>query len=168
MILHHHCCHNESGFSLIEVMIAMLVLAVGAAGMGLMLLTSVQGTVQAQERSQATFQASELAQLIHANPAVLGHLTHSYEAVTECSVENPCPDGQWARDHLQQWQQELQHSISLALGTVCHDSSPLDGDLSDLACDGLGDAVVKVVWHEPAKNRQPPVDRQLVLPLPQP
>lgn len=168
MVLRQHNGHTQDGFSLIEVMIAMMVLAVGAAGLGLLLLTSVQGTVHAQERSHATFQASELAQLIHANPAVLGHFTHGNAPLADCNDEFPCPDGQWAMDHLQQWQQELQHNVSLALGTVCNDSSPLDGDLSDLACDGLGDAIVKVIWLEPAKNRQQPLNRQLVLPLPQP
>jgi type IV pilus assembly protein PilV len=168
MVLQHHFFRQQNGFSLIEVMIALLVLAVGAAGTGLLLLTSVQGTVQAQERSQAALQASELAQLIHANPAVLGHLIHGNENSPECGDEQPCPGKEWARDHLQDWQQELQQSISQARGIVCNDSSPRDGDLSDLACDGMGDAVIKIVWQEAAKNQQQPLDRQLVLPLPQP
>ncbi len=156
-----------AGFSLIEVMIATLVLAIGAAGLSLLLLTSVKGTAQAQERSEATRQAAELAQLIHANPAVWGHLVHTREGPGACSPEGACPQQAWAELHLQQWQRELQGSISAARGIICEDSSPLDGNLADLGCDGQGGAVVKVVWQEAAGSGPAAELQRLALPLPQ-
>ncbi len=156
---------NQNGFSLLEVLIAMLVLAIGAGGLALLLLTSVQGTAQAQEHSFATLQASELAQLIHANPATLGHFMYPDNTAAHCDEEQPCQDAAWARSHLQQWQSALQHSLSQVQGLVCKDSSPMDGDVADAACDGEGEALVKIVWQPPASSRQTAETRRIVLPL---
>jgi type IV pilus modification protein PilV len=156
---------------LIEVMIAMLVLAVGGGGLALLLLASVQGTAQAQERSMATLHASELAQLIHANPASLGHFMYAADDTAICSDSQPCEASDWASNHLDQWQQALEQSASRAQGVVCRDSSPKDGEPDELACDGSGEALVKVVWQQQTDSRQSG-DRQsmetrrLVLPLP--
>lgn len=159
---------SQSGFSLIEVMIAMLVLAIGAGGLALLLVTSVQGTVQAQERSMAALQAAELAQLIHANPTALGHFLLAPVDAQGCQPGASCSSGEWAASHLQQWQQNLQAAMEQAHGVVCLDSSPLDGDSTDLSCDGNGPAVVKIVWQEGSAGRHAQQTRRLVLPLPQP
>ncbi len=159
---------SQSGFSLIEVMIAMLVLAVGAGGIALLLLASVQGTVQAQERSMATLQAAELAQLIHANPAVLGHFILPAGFTRNCNQGSSCSSDEWAASHLQQWQQDLEAGIAQAHGVVCKDSSPMDGDYSDLACDGIGEPLVKIVWQEQSSSQHSQQTQRLVLPLPQP
>jgi hypothetical protein len=131
----------------------------------------VQGTVQAQERSEAAQQAAELAQLIHANPAVWGHLVQTCQGLEAFNPGENCAQHVWAAKHLQQWQRELQDSISAARGIICQDSSPLDGDLANLACDGHGDAVVKIVWQEtpgssPLAEKAAALQR-LALPLPQ-
>lgn len=159
---------SQNGFSLIEVMIAMLVLAIGAGGLALLLVASVQGTVQAQERSMATLQAAELAQLIYANPAALGHFILPPGNVQDCQQGAGCSSEEWAASHLQQWQQNLQAAMEQAHGVVCLDSSPLDGDSTDLSCDGNGATVVKIVWQEQSPDRQGQQTRRLVLPLPQP
>jgi len=158
---------QHSGFSLLEVMIAMLVLAIGASGLALLLLASVQGTLQAQERSMAVLQASELAQLIHANPAVLGHFMFPVGNVEDCSPGSSCSSDEWAASHLQQWQQDLHRSLAEVQGVVCQDSSPLDGDSSDLACDGSGVPLVKIAWEEQSRDQQGQQTQRLVMPLPQ-
>jgi len=159
---------TQNGFSLIEVMIAMLILAVGAGALALLLLASVQGTVQAQERSMATLQASELAQLIHANPAALGHFILPVGNTQSCQQEMTCSSEEWAASHLQQWQRNLEEAMTQAHGIVCLDTSPLDGDPTDLSCDGSGAAMVKITWQEQSRSNQDKQTHRLVLPLPQP
>lgn len=159
---------NQRGFSLIEVMVAMLILAVGGAGLTLLLLTSIQGTAQAQERSMVTLQASELAQLIHANPSTLGHFIYAAAEPVNCRDDIPCPTIDWASSHLQKWQQALEQSASRAQGLVCMDSSPLDGEPGELACDGTGEALVKIVWQEQARGQRTLETKRLVMPLPRP
>lgn len=158
----------QYGFSLLEVMIAMLILAMGGGGLALLLMASVQGTVQAQERSMATLQASELAQLIHANPASLGHFMYAVGNPPDCGDDLPCPTDGWAGNQLLQWQQDLEQSATQAHGVVCQDSSPLDGEPHELACDGAGEALVKIVWQEHASGQPLPQTKRLVLPLPRP
>lgn len=158
----------QNGFSLIEVMIALLILAIGAGALALLLLASVQGTVQAQERSMATLKASELAQLIHGNPAVLGHFVFPVGNAQICQPGLTCSSDEWAASHLQQWQRDLEDAMAQAVGVVCLDSSPLDGDGADLSCDGNGAAVVKIVWQEQSRNQQGQQTQRLALPLPQP
>jgi type IV pilus assembly protein PilV len=159
---------RTKGFSLIEVMIAMLVLGVGGGGLALLLMLAIQGTTQAQERSIATFQASELAQLIHANPSSLGHFMYAADESSGCTKDLPCPADGWAGHHLQQWQLAVEQSAARARGAICRDSSPLDGGPDGLACDGAGDALVKIVWQEQGRNQQTPETRRLVFPLPRP
>jgi type IV pilus assembly protein PilV len=156
---------RQAGFSLLEVLLAMLVFAGGAGGLALLLLASVQGTAEAQDHSSAVLHASELAQLIHANPATLGHFIYATEALPACAESLPCTDAEWARSHLQQWQAALRQRLAEAEGVVCRDSSPTDGEVTDLACDGGGGAVVKVVWRQAGRERQSAVTQRFVLPL---
>lgn len=156
---------RQAGFSLLEVLVAMLVFAGGAGGLALLLLASVQGTAEAQDHSSAVLHASELAQLIHANPATLGHFIYATEALPDCAESLPCTDAEWARSHLQQWQAALRQRLAEAEGVVCRDSSPTDGEVTDLACDGGGGAVVKVVWRQAGRERQSAVTQRFVLPL---
>jgi len=159
----------QSGFSLIEVMVSMLVMAVGAGSLAILLLSSVQGTAQAQDRSYATIQAANLAQLIHANPASLGHLlnpdTNTDSDDSGCAEATGCTNN-WTGDYLQAWQLALEHQIAQSRGLVCRDSSPMDGNMEDAACDGSGDAVVKIVWQESAHQVPGIETRRVVLPLP--
>lgn len=159
---------DQYGFSLLEVMIAMLILAFGGGGLALLLMASVQGTAQAEERSSAALQASGLAQLIHANPASLGHFMYAVGNPPDCGDDLPYPVNSWAGSQLQQWQQELEQSAAQAHGAVCRDSSPLDGEPHELACDGAGEALVKIVWQEQARGQPHPQTKRLVLPLPRP
>jgi len=156
---------SQTGFSLLEVLVAMLVFAGGAGGLALLLLASVQGTAEAQDYSSAVLHASDLAQLIHANPASLGHLIYAAEALPACGASTPCADGEWARSHLQQWQTALRQRIAEAEGLVCRDSSPADGEVADLACDGSGGAVIKIVWSRAGRERDTAVTQRFVLPL---
>lgn len=159
---------THNGFSLIEVMIAMLVMTLGAGALALLLMASVRGTVQAQERSVVTLQAAELAQLIHANPAALGHFILPPGEVQDCQQGRGCANDEWAASHLRHWQQNLHAAMEQAHGAVCLDSSPLDGDGTDLSCDGSGQPVVKIVWQEQLTNQEDQTIQRLVLPLPQP
>lgn len=165
MHCHRRNTSGQNGFSLLEVLIAMPVLAMGAGGLALLLLASVQGTAQAQDHSLAALQASELAQLIYANPATLGHFMYPDSSAEACNENQPCLDSEWASGHLQQWQSALQQSISQAQGLVCKDSSPMDGDPTDPACDGEGAALVKIVWQHPARGQQATETHRVVVPL---
>jgi type IV pilus assembly protein PilV len=165
--MRHHSLKqtSQSGFSLIEVLVAMLVMAIGAGGLAILLLSSVQGTVQAQDRSHATIQAANLAQLIYANPSSLGHFLYAESGSRTCDEEIPC-SGDWAGEQLQSWQLALEQQVAHSRGVLCRDSSPMDGSLLDPACDGSGDAVIKIVWQAPSHPGSGVENQRIILPLP--
>jgi len=58
---------QENGFSLIEVLIALLVLAIGLLGMASLMLTSMKSNQSAYQRSQANWLAYDIAERMRLN-----------------------------------------------------------------------------------------------------
>lgn len=59
--------HRQQGFSLLEVMIAVVILSVGLLGMALLQSTSLRATQASNERSQATMLIYEMMDMVRAN-----------------------------------------------------------------------------------------------------
>ena len=138
----------QAGFSLIEVLVAAVLLAIGLVGLSLMMMQSVQGTVEARNQTLATMEASSLAELIVMNPASLGHYIHPVDYDADCMSPEGCDSEQWAAANFVRWQTGIASSLAHALGVVCLDTSPNDGDSADPACDQAGAPVVKVFWTD--------------------
>lgn len=68
---HHNAIQHQSGFSLIEVMIAALVISIGMLGLAGLQLVSMKGSHQSFMRHQATFLVQDVMERIRANPALL-------------------------------------------------------------------------------------------------
>ncbi|MFP3979598.1 type IV pilus modification protein PilV [Marinobacter sp. KMM 10035] len=62
---------SQRGFTLIEVMVAVLVLAIGLLGVAGVQLVSMQQTVNAAMRSEATMHAQTVAERLRANGGVV-------------------------------------------------------------------------------------------------
>ena len=142
---------RQHGFSLVEVLVAAIVFSLGLGGLSLMLLTAAHGSVEAQNQTTAAMQAASLAELILLNPAATGHYINPQEEMgAGCFAPEVCTGAAWAAGNLARWQHELEQNLAGATGTVCLDSTPLDGRAADPACDGDGGTVVKVFWLESA------------------
>lgn len=141
---------RQHGFSLVEVLVAAVVFSLGLGGLSLMMLTSVHGSVEAQNQTTAAMQAAALAELILLNPAATGHyINPPAETSEDCSAPDPCSSAAWAAGNLARWQYELEQNLAHAAGIVCLDATPNDGHAAEPSCDGDGRAVVKVFWLEP-------------------
>jgi len=79
---------QQAGFSLIEVMISLLILAIGMLGLGGLQVASLKGTTNAHSRTIATMYAMELADRMRANP--LGVKGGFYGATVSCSGGEYC------------------------------------------------------------------------------
>ena len=82
--------YRQGGFTLIEVMIAVLVLLVGLLGVAGIQIVSFQNNQGAYFRSQATFMASDFLDRMRANPA--GRSESAYDGVNTNSVTAPSCD----------------------------------------------------------------------------
>ena len=80
--------HQQSGFSLIEVMISALVISIGMLGVAGLQLVSMKGSHQSFMRHQATFLVQDVMERMRANPSQLS----SYDAFdTDASGSFNCP-----------------------------------------------------------------------------
>jgi type IV pilus assembly protein PilV len=77
---------KNTGFTLIEVLIAMLVLAVGLLGLAGFQVFSLRNNQSAYNRSQATQLAYDMADKIRANPSEANNLASSIYALTSAAI----------------------------------------------------------------------------------
>ncbi len=107
--------HDTRGFTLIEALIALLVLTVGLLGAASMLLTSVRNSHNSYLRSQASFMADSLLERMRANPFAIwrgnydGLLDGTTPAAPTCGVGGCTPQQVAAFDRAAVAQQILQH-----------------------------------------------------------
>ncbi|MEH6651036.1 MAG: type IV pilus modification protein PilV [Motiliproteus sp.] len=100
---------KAAGFSLIEVLVALLVLSVGILGLIAMESRALKNNQSAYHRSQATILIYDLADRIRANKGALA----SYESIINpsdqnCAASTPCNSASgMAQQDLYQWRQKV-------------------------------------------------------------
>jgi type IV pilus assembly protein PilV len=142
---------RQSGTSLVEIMVAVLVLALGMASVSALMVTNVTSTGSAQVYSQAIIHADQMADIMRAN--MVGYqsavFTSDPGTTTEvCLSGNNCTPTQQAQYDATQWKAILARDLPAGQGFICTDSSPDDGQPGALACDGSGHNVIKIFWRE--------------------
>lgn len=144
---------NEAGFTLMEVLVAFLVLSVGLLGLAGLQMKGLAYAHQSYQRSLATLLAQDMADRMRANrPAVLKGYYHLTSAPSDpgftCSGAASCTPAQLAALDLYQWsQQEVAADLPNGKGVVCVDSNPSDST----PCDGTGSIYSIIVsWSEKA------------------
>jgi type IV pilus assembly protein PilV len=144
---------RQSGFSLIEVMVALIVTSIGLLGLAKMESLALSSTSVASSRSLAAVQAASLAASMHANPgywaAGLAPATIQVDATTSnnfSSASDCTTTGTGACTPDQMRQSDLKHWAS-ALGAV------LPGYAALITCSTTGFPVtctVQINWTENA------------------
>ena len=138
---------GNSGFSLIEVLVASTVFSLGLAGFTALLLTSIIGSARARQEGMAAMAAASLSEQIRLNPVALNRYLYPPEYISRiCSGNSQCTPEQQADYDFRLWQLELADSIQNARGLVCHDETPEDGIEGNSHCDGAGPLVIKIFW----------------------
>ena len=110
---------RESGVTLIEVLIAVLIMGIGLLGMAAMQTTALRNSQSALERSQAAMHAYSILDAMRANEAeaVIGR----YNLATPTCVA-PAADGSLARADLIEWFGDLQALSESACAEIACDS----------------------------------------------
>lgn len=144
---------QQFGFTLIEVLIAVLVLSIGLIGVAALQGMSLKNTQSAFMRSQATALAYDVTDRMRANvlSAQLGLYDPSTAAtVTACKSTTGCTPQDMAKHDLAEWNAAIATYLPLGQGFVCLDSTPTDGtSATSPACDGSGTQfAVKIWWDE--------------------
>jgi len=138
---------EDSGYSLVEVLIASTVFSLGLAGFTALLLSSIIGSAEARREGVASMAAASLAEQIRLNPTALESYINPPEYVSRiCTGNNLCSPKHQAEYDFRLWQLELADSIKNARGLVCRDETPQDGIEGNSQCDGTGPLVIKIFW----------------------
>ena len=155
--IHPHL--RAAGFTLLEVLIALVVLSIGLLGVAGLQAKSQQFSSQAYLQTQATVLAHDMFERMRANPQGLIMNTY-YNNPTASSNDNcfklvGCSAQQMAQNDMYEWLQDVARTLPGGTATVCLDSTPDDGDsTAEPECDGLGKQyAVKVWWEVSEPNR---------------
>ncbi|UVW30087.1 type IV pilus modification protein PilV [Massilia sp. H6] len=153
------------GFTLVEVLVALFVLAVGIAGAGATQLTAQRLRQHAALSSEAAQLAASLAARMRANATIAGlpdavnpYLGFRYDAADgapstslPCFGSSSCTPAQLAAFDLLELRRALHAQFPGGRITVCRDGAPWDSAASRFrwSCDNDAGAlpVVKLGWH---------------------
>ncbi len=120
---------HTSGFTMIELLIALIVLAIGLLGMATLMMASLQTSQGASQRSAATVAAYDLVERMRSNRAAAVSANSPY-TTAPATVDLPasdcfehdattgCDADEMAEFDLATWWEELQTAIPGAAATV--------------------------------------------------
>jgi len=151
---------GEAGFTLVEVLVTMVLFAIGLLAVATMQMSSISSSNDAYLRTQAMWMAYDLADRMRSNPVAVGNNDYlttnvaSAATVSACTTATGCTPAQMAQNDLAEWDNLLNRILPSGQGTVCRDSSPQDGTgPGSAACTGGANPyVVKIWWY--GKDRQ--------------
>lgn len=161
MTMPHADSHNpgrfQQGVTLLEVLIAIVVLSFGLLGMLGMLTSGLKMTSSSHYRTIAAQQLTAMADMINANPSLIAKYAPPASAtVTATCFTTGCNTDQLPTTDYKLWQDNLRALLPLPnpvadRGILCLDATPADGNSGAFACDNTGRPTIKICWNENAR-----------------
>jgi type IV pilus assembly protein PilV len=159
---------EQAGFALIEVLIAILLLAAGAVGAAGMQLSSLRGLQHSKFRTAAVELASEMADKMRANSTQMKSAANpfvgvDFQASPNESPEAPslcygaganCDSNALAKFDLYEWKVRIAQELPSGRAVICRDGNPWGGSGGGLRweCTAPGSddfgLVIKLGWAE--------------------
>ena len=112
--------HKQTGVSLIEVMISIVIFSIGLMGMGALQITALQTTSDSYLRTLASFQAYDMAERMRANTAgVSANLYNNISGTgTAVNCTPDCTPSEIATNDTFQWNTKNASILPSGQGTV--------------------------------------------------
>lgn len=180
---------QASGFSLIEVLVSIVILAFGVISMGGLQLASFRSAQASTNFSVAATLARDYSEMMRSNSTISSITstvagvnpylfdssttsTYTVTPTTDCKT-TACTAAQIGTLHIADWTQRLQTQLPGGRAVVCRDSTPRNSDGTyEWSCDGVGSAVsIKIGWIDKRDSQErgtttvslTPVNPQLVM-----
>jgi type IV pilus assembly protein PilV len=160
---------RNAGFTLLEVLVAIVVLSFGLLGVVGLQAASLQANKEARNQSSAVRLARELGDLMRGNKNVANdHNSANNQYLVDYTGTLPTADedcyaatcttaANVAAFQLREWLSRAAVDLPGLHVKICYDSAPYDADgMPQWACDdsgGAGVAVVKIGWTRMATDR---------------
>ena len=115
---------RQSGFSLLEVLVAVLIMSIGLAGLAGMQALGVKNNHSAYHRSQATVLAYDMADRMRANTSTVGNYLTSHMTLTsaniqaDCQSTSGCTAVNLAKNDLYEWRTALNAALPFPTGEI--------------------------------------------------
>lgn len=162
MSIHKTKRSGQSGFTLIEILVAVVILSIGLLGLAGLQVNALRNDQSAFMRTQATILAYDLADRMRANTNAItsGFYNPANAATTaSCTTTVGCTAQEMAQTDLQGWLDGISAYLPAGEGWVCIDSTPDDGTGSATpACDGVGSQFVIKVWWDDDRDGTAPTE----------
>jgi type IV pilus assembly protein PilV len=172
----------ENGFSLIEILVSLFVLAVGVIGAAGMQLAALRTSQQSVFQTRALHLATEMAERMRANVGQMkladdanpylqidhqsssSHITTSFH---DCyGSDAQCDTAQLAQFEIAEWLQRIGNELPGGRARVCRDASPWDAEGRRFNWDcsanatssengNAGSLVIKIGWQEKNPDGKP-------------
>lgn len=109
---------KQSGFTLLEVLVAMLVLSIGLLGLAGLMASSMRNNLSASHRTQATWMAYDIIDRMRANRA--GALAGSYATAmgTAATCATAYPTGSVPVQDIAAWKNQLACALPAGNGSI--------------------------------------------------
>ena len=168
---------GQQGFTLLEVLIAIVIVSIGLLGVAAMQASTLKNAGSSKYRSAAITMTSDMADRLRANLegvmegnfAVGTGYNRPRTALADAAYMTPdagcrssgCLPAAMVLDDLAAWQERLANSLPRGTGLVCIDSGSLgpasfNGTTITPQCDGLGTMfAVKVFWLDNRSETSP-------------
>lgn len=148
---------RHDGFTLIESLITIVVLAIGVLALAMLQLRTLVDTRTASMRNVATTMAYNLADQMRSNEvAMTAGAFDKPNGVpnVDCYAAKGCTPAAMAGASFAAWLDDLKEALPAANGMVCIDASPNDGDPADPQCQNVNGApyVIKIWWREDGQD----------------
>lgn len=157
---------RQIGTSLIEVMVAVTILAVGLLGIAGIQLMTKQSTFDSAQRTTATMLANFIIERVRANPVVLttyagdattpaaavgGTSLGDTEPVPNCTSVAPCTTLELATHDLWEWEQLIdgasEKSGTAKTGGLLQPTACITTTVDAVLADRSGRYIVTIVWR---------------------
>jgi type IV pilus assembly protein PilV len=173
---------SARGFTMLEVLVAILVLSLGLLGLAGLQTVGLRNNTASTQRTIATLLASDIADRMRANynsvvsgdynyanysvaagSSVVGKTTYANGISTTACTPGACTSTLIAQQDIYDWNQQICAQLPQSTpctagngpwGVVCRDLSPNDGTPAAPACDNLATSpyVIKIWWIEDRNN----------------
>lgn len=147
------------GFTLIEILVTVIITAIGLIGLAALQVLSVRNNHSAYLRSQATWLAYDMADRMRANP--VGVRNGAYDRPTpaqqtNCLTTAGCTAVQMAQNDMFEWTQTLARELPEGGGMVCIDSTPNvpTATPTNQGCQASGNVYAIYVWWTDDRSGQ--------------
>lgn len=163
---------RQRGFSMVEALVSILILAFGVLAMGGLQLATMRSTQNSGKASIAATLGKDFSEMMRSNSSVSSNTstlpninpylfdtanTSSFTASPSVNcTTNFCTPAQIATLHVADWAERVAMQLPSGRAVVCRDANPKDGaGLNKWACDDSGSLVtIKLGWEAKLDARE--------------